>query len=270
MRLLFLVLIGLSTSSIQADQSEKVSLLQPGTKAPTFSLPTIDGDRVSLRTFCGDTLNKPLINPFHHIVILSFWATYCEPCKKEIPELMNLAQNHSNDSVKIFCISIDKEGASKVSPVVAERKYTLPILLDPYCKTAQRYGVTSLPALFVVGPLGDIYYSSSGYYEDEPVDKKIDSIISQIRLKMNTSDPMVSLVNTNKTDSLSPEKQVKLVAGSKWISPKLRWEAIVKVECGIPVVSIADSLGVQPDEIRKWFTELKKAATVLWDSTKSQ
>jgi peroxiredoxin len=266
----FLILIGFCVGCIQADQSEKVTLLQPGTKAPTFSLPTIDGDRVSLRTFCGDTLNKPHINPFRHIVVLSFWATYCEPCKKEIPELMNLAQNHTSDSIKIFCISIDKEGASKVGPTVAERKYTLPVLLDPYCKTAERYGVTSLPALFVISPLGDIFYSSSGYNENEPVDKKIDSIISQIRVKTINSDTAVSLVNTNNKDSISSGQNDNRATVSKWISPKTRWEAIVNVECGIPVASIADSLGINQDEIRKWFTELKKAATVLWDSTKSQ
>jgi peroxiredoxin len=258
-------MMGLFVFSILAEPAETVSLLQPGVKAPTFSLPTIDGERISLRTFCGDTLNKPHVNSFRHIVILSFWATYCEPCKKEIPELMNLAQSHSSDSIKFFCISIDKEGASKVEPVVSERKYTLPVLLDPYCKTAQRYGVSSLPALFVIGPLGDIYYSSSGYNESTQIGQKIEALISQIR-----NDTMNTGSSATESDSSSSIKDVSREVLPKWISPKSRWEAIVKVECGMPVTSIADSLGVQPDEIRKWFTELKKAATDLWDSTKTQ
>lgn len=263
------LILCLSAMYLQAGQPDKVSILPAGTVAPTFSLPTIDGERISLRTWCGDTLNKPLFNPFRHIVILSFWATYCEPCKKEIPELASIAQQHSSDSVKIFCISIDKEGASKVGPVVAERKYTLPVLLDPYCKTAERYGVSSLPALFVIDPRGTISYSTSGYNDNESLSQKIDSLISQIRQNKerpasSTSDTISAIQKTG-----TSQDSGKSVA-QKRITPKERWDAIVRVECGVPVESIADSLGVQPAEIRKWFTELKTAATSLWDSTKTR
>jgi peroxiredoxin len=259
----------LSAIYLQAAQPEKVNVLSAGTIAPTFSLPTIDGERISLRTWCGDTLNKPLFNPFRHIVILSFWATYCEPCKKEIPELASIAQKHSTDSVKIFCISIDKEGASKVGPVVTERKYTLPALLDPYCKTAERYGVSSLPALFVIDPMGTISYSTSGYNENESLSQKIDSIISQIRQnKPQPATPAKDSTISVKT-SVSGRDTGKHVT-QKFVTPKERWDAIVRVECGVPVEAIADSLGVQPAEIRKWFTELKTAATTLWDSTKTR
>ncbi len=262
-----LLILCLSAMYLQAAQPEKTTVLPAGTAAPTFSLPTFDGDRVSLRTWCGDTLNKLHINPFRHVVILSFWATYCEPCKKEIPELTAIAQKHSTDSVKIFCISIDKEGASKVGPVVTERKYTLPVLLDPYCKTAERYGVSSLPALFVIDPMGNIRYSSSGYNENESLSQKIDSLISQIR--QNKPNPVLSAKDTTAAamTPVSSRDSGKSVA-QKWISPKVRWDAIVRVECGVPVKNIADSLGVQPDEIRQWFTDLKKAATALWDTTK--
>jgi peroxiredoxin len=265
----FHLVLCLAVIYLQAAQSDKITILQAGTKAPTFSLPTLDGERVALRTYCGDTLNKPQINPFRHIVILSFWATYCEPCKKEIPELMTIAQKYSADSVKIFCISIDKEGASKVSPVVTERKYTLPVLLDPYCKTAERYGVTSLPALFVIDPLGNISYSSSGYNENESLSPKIDSLIDQIRQKKG--NPVLSAEDTTTAVKTTvPSRDSEKSGTQKWITPKERWEAIVKVECGVPVETIADSLGVQPAEIRKWFTELKTVATSLWDSTKTR
>ncbi|HEX2958631.1 MAG TPA: TlpA disulfide reductase family protein [Chitinispirillaceae bacterium] len=263
------VILCLSAIYLQAGQSDKMSLLQPGVKAPTFSLPALDGERVSLRTYCGDTLNKPHINPFRHIVILSFWATYCEPCKKEIPELIQCAQKYTNDSIKIFCISIDKEGAAKVGPVVNERKYTLPVLLDPYCKTAERYGVSSLPALFVIDPMGNICYSSAGYNENESVTRKIDSLISQIR----QSDKIHETTTNNSTDSVMPivpEQDTGKNVAQKWICPKERWDAVIKVECGVPVATIADSLGVPQGEIRKWFTDLKQAATSLWDSTKTR
>jgi peroxiredoxin len=161
-----------------ADESK---LLQPGTPAPSFSLPSLDGSRVMLNVWCGQTLAKPYLNKIRHVVIVSYWATYCKPCQKEIPELMKFMEKHTADSVKIFCISIDKEGATKVKPFVVEKNYTVPVLLDPYQKTAERYGVKSLPALFVVGPDGVIRFSSLGFEEGTSLVDKLESILTSIR-----------------------------------------------------------------------------------------
>ena len=157
------------------------ALLPPGSAAPTFSLPALNGDRVSLRVFCGDTLIKPHINSVRQVVVLSFWATYCKPCQKEMPELMRFSKKHKDDSVKVFCISIDKEGASLVSPFIKEKGYSIPVLLDPYRKTAQRYGVEALPALFVIDPYGKIAFSAIGYDGSEPLDVKLERIVLEVR-----------------------------------------------------------------------------------------
>ena len=239
--------------------SEAVDIIQPGSPAPIFSLPSINGKRISLRTYCGDTLSKPYINSIKHIVVISFWATYCEPCRKEIPELTKFAEKHRGDSVVVLCLSIDKEGSSIVSPVVRKRNYTLPVLLDPYLQTAKHYGVTSLPALFVIKPDGTVFYSSTGYDEQEPLDNKLENLVRNIREQTNPG--------TVQKDSITEVVEKSILAVR--ITPKTRWDAIVKAECGAPVSEIADSLGVAPDEIRKWFTDLKRAAVELWDTTKN-
>ncbi|NLE02254.1 MAG: TlpA family protein disulfide reductase [Fibrobacter sp.] len=226
-------------------------LLSPITIAPTFSLPDLQGDRVSLRYYCGDTLQKPHLNNTRHFVILSFWATYCVPCQKEIPELMQFAENHKGDSIKIFLISIDKEGAEIVAPFIKEKGYTLPVLLDPYRKTAERYGVNSVPSLFVIDPYGFIQYSAAGYYGNVSLDKKLDWIIQDIRSGYSSSN--------TKVKSIKAAPQMK-------ISADKRWDAIWKVECGNPVAEIANLLHITPEELASWRIELKKAAFSLWDS----
>ena len=77
------------------------TILRPGVRAPSFSMLTLDGSRVALNELCGDTLLKPYTNKVHNTVILSFWATYCLPCQKEIPELQKFMANHTKDSIKL-------------------------------------------------------------------------------------------------------------------------------------------------------------------------
>ena len=248
-------------SALYASES---NLLPTGTMAPTFSLPTPEGDRISLRTYCGDTLQKPHINSVRHLVILNFWATYCVPCQKEIPELMRFAEKHAGDSLKIFCINIDKEGASLVSPFIQEKGYTLPVLLDPYRKTAERYGVKALPALFVLDPFGIIRFASVGFDETVSLDEKLENIISDIRAGRTVNEKAVS-----NSESVSVESETA-VSRVVWVTPKARWDAIVKVECGPPVSEVAASLEVSTEEIRTWFADLKNAAFSLWDSSEVQ
>jgi peroxiredoxin len=112
---------------------------------------------------------------------LSFWATYCLPCQKEIPELQKFMTNHTKDSIKLFCVSIDKEGADIVAPFVTKRDYTVPVLLDRYAKTAGRYGVKHLPALFVVDTHGIIRYSSTGYDDKVKLREKLEGLIRSIK-----------------------------------------------------------------------------------------
>ena len=257
MPLHLLVILFFIIGTLQAEPPEN-SLLQPGTAAPTFSLPSLSHGRQNLRAFCGDTLFKPHINKTRHIVVISFWATYCKPCQREIPELMKFAEKHKDDSIKVFCISIDKEGAAAAGPFANKHKYTLPILLDPYHKTAGRYGVTALPVLFVIDERGVIKYASLGYDEKTPVDRKLETIITSIRT--GTALPAAdTAAKAETTVAETPEKKATP------ITPKNRWDAIVAVECGMELKHLSDSLGVQAEEIKKWYADLKKAAISLWE-----
>jgi len=255
---------------VNGEAQQKVELLKPQTAAPTFSLPSLNGDRISLRTYCGDTLLKSYVNKIHYTVVLSFWATYCIPCRKEIPELMKFQEKHSTDSIKVLCLNIDKEGASVVEPFVKKEGYTLPVLLDPYKKTAERYGVTQLPALFVIDPHGTIQYSSIGYDEKSTLDGKLEQIIADIKSgnKVSVSSSVHLGSSVSVKDDTAGEKTPPELKSKAPIKPEQRWRAVVSVECGNPVEKVADSLGVKPEDVRKWYEDIKKEAISLWGSGK--
>ena len=251
---------------------DSTSILQPSTAAPTFSLPAAGHDRVSLRYYCGDTLQKPHLNATRHIIVLSFWATYCKPCKKELPELMKFASRHTTDSIKVFAVSIDKEAAAIVGPYIKENNLTLTVLLDPYKKTAERYGVKSLPALFVIDRRGVIRYSSVGYNENEPLDTKLETIITDICSGRTVSVQQASVngeaVSVDSTGRQPAGTAVSsgTVPSPQPITAKDRWNAIVAVECGMALDKLADSLAVAPQEIKRWYGDLKNAAIKLWQN----
>jgi peroxiredoxin len=253
---------------ISAEQSRKILL--PGSVAPSFSLPSLSGERISLSVYCGETLSKPYVNKIRHIVIVSFWATYCKPCQKELPEIQSFIEENKKDNIIAFCISIDKDGASVVEPFVKERKYNLPILLDPYKKTSERYGVSSLPALFVIDTMGVIRYSSTGYNEKISLKDKLKKIVKAIKegsiidIKEDAEAVSVPL------DTFSGVSQTK--AAIPQITPHQKWKAIARVECGEPLDKVAASINVSSEELQLWYNELKKAAIAIWekDTVKSK
>ncbi|MBD3391385.1 MAG: redoxin domain-containing protein, partial [Chitinivibrionales bacterium] len=153
------------------------------------SMPLLSGARFSLNDWCGDTLRRPYVNKKRHVVVLSFWATYCVPCRKEIPELMQFAKRHEKHPVKVVCVSIDKEGADIVRPHVRQEEYTLPVALDMYKRTARKYGVKVIPALVVIGPRGYVWHSSVGFDDKEDLGKKLERVLLMIRRGENAGRP---------------------------------------------------------------------------------
>jgi len=252
-----------STAPAETAKKES-SLIKPGDEAPSFSLPSLDGNREALRVWTGDKLSKPHVNDEKHLVILSFWATYCKPCKKEIPELMAFAKKHKEKKIKIFLISIDKEGAEIVKPFIEKNKYTLPVLLDPYSRTAERYGVRSVPALFVIGPDGNVGYSATGFSEDTDLVALLDKIAGDL-LAGKKVGPGESHVIGEAVDVEESDSSAVVTSKSQDLGAKVRWQAIVRVECGESLDAVAEDLGVTSEQIRLWYKELKKTLLDLWE-----
>jgi peroxiredoxin len=93
-----------------------------------------------------------------HVVLVNFWATWCPPCRKEMPDLQALYDKYKDQGFVV--LSISDEDAAKVSPFIAERKITYPVLLDPGHKVNDAFIVEGIPKSFVYDREGKLVAQS--------------------------------------------------------------------------------------------------------------
>ncbi|MBC8285521.1 MAG: TlpA family protein disulfide reductase [Nitrospinae bacterium] len=118
--------------------------VKEGVDAPNFSLKTLDGKEVNLSDYRGKH------------VLVNFWATWCGPCKIEMPSLEALHQRFKDKNFALLAISNDMFGATIVKPFVKAHKINFTILLDQRLKASNAFGVVSLPSTFMIDPQGKI------------------------------------------------------------------------------------------------------------------
>ena len=92
------------------------------------------------------------------VVLLNFWATWCPPCRKEMPDLESLYEQFKDQGLVILAIS--DEDAGKVRPFIAEHKVTYPILLDPGRKVNELFQIEGIPKTFVYDRAGKLVAQS--------------------------------------------------------------------------------------------------------------
>ena len=92
------------------------------------------------------------------VVVLNFWATWCPPCRKEMPDLETLYQQFKDQGLVILAIS--DEDAGKVRPFIAQQKVTYPILLDPGRKVNELFQIEGIPKTFVYDRNGKLVAQS--------------------------------------------------------------------------------------------------------------
>jgi peroxiredoxin len=100
-----------------------------------FTLSDLQGKRWHLRDLQGK------------VVLVNFWATWCPPCRKEMPDLEALYDKYKEQGLVV--LSISDEEIAKVSPFIAERKISYPVLIDPGRKVAEEFIVDGIPKSFV-------------------------------------------------------------------------------------------------------------------------
>ena len=118
--------------------------------AQDFSLPTLRGDYLKLSDYRGK------------VVFLNIWATWCPPCRDEMPSMESLYQKLKGRDFELLAVSIDREGEKVVRPFAAKYGLTFPVLLDPDSKTYRLYGLTGVPESFVVDKNGVVIHKVIG------------------------------------------------------------------------------------------------------------
>lgn len=131
-----------------------------GRTAPDFVLPDLDGRQVNASSMHG------------LVVVLDFWATWCGPCKRELPIVQKIAEDYKSQGVQVWGISQDEE-PSTVKKWMSDNGMEFRTLIDPDAKTAEQYEVKGIPALVVVGRSGKIV----SYYEGNQSEQSLRSAI---------------------------------------------------------------------------------------------
>ena len=115
-----------------------------GAIAPDFTLKDLSGHELRLSDLKGK------------VVLLNFWATWCPPCRKEVPSLVSLNSQMSGKAFQMVTVSIDEGGKQAIEEFFASAGVTLPVLLDTDRNISKLYGTTGVPETFIVNQRGAI------------------------------------------------------------------------------------------------------------------
>ena len=118
--------------------------------AEDFTLASLDGPQASLSSYKGK------------VVLLSFWATWCGPCKQELPSIEALYDKLSSRGLVVVAVDLGEEKA-KVSQFVKSNKLTFPVLLDGSVAVGSAYGANSIPTNYLLDRSGRIIARMVGY-----------------------------------------------------------------------------------------------------------
>jgi thiol-disulfide isomerase/thioredoxin len=146
----------------------------PPPDAPNITFKGLDGDNVSLASLKGK------------VVVINFWATWCDPCREEIPWMIGFQQKYADKGFTMLGVAMDDEGKSVVEPFVHTTKFDVdgrqmtmnyPIVLGNDDITAKFGGLFGLPTSIVISRDGKIRKKYIGLVGRDELEKEIDSLL---------------------------------------------------------------------------------------------
>ncbi|MCR8847855.1 redoxin domain-containing protein [Rossellomorea sp. SC111] len=147
------------------DLSDAKQGLTKGDTAPDFALTTLDGEEVKLSDYQGKK------------VILNFWATWCPPCKAEMPHMEQYYEkNAKKENVEILAVNLTSQddGKKAVQQFVDGYELTFPILLDEKGDLGSEYRAFTIPTTYMIDTKGHIQHKIVGPMNEEMMGKMVE------------------------------------------------------------------------------------------------
>jgi len=145
-----------------------IQKINPPVKAKDFTLEDLEVSAVSLKNFQGN------------VVFLNFWATWCPPCRVEMPAMEKLWQKFKQEDFVILAVDL-RERKEKINSFVKTNGYTFPVLLDSMGAVANTYGIRAIPTTYLLDPEGRIVGKALGARDWASADafKLIEQLLSK-------------------------------------------------------------------------------------------
>ncbi|RMF03555.1 MAG: alkyl hydroperoxide reductase [Chloroflexi bacterium] len=139
-------------------------LPQKGQTAPDFSLMSLDGAPVKLSDYSGQ------------VVLVNTWATWCPPCKAEMPTIHNYYQAHKDEGFVVLAVN-SQETSGTVSSFIEANQFTFPVLLDSAGQMEDQYSIRALPTSLVIDRNGVIQYIHTGEISNDQLELVINPLL---------------------------------------------------------------------------------------------
>ena len=137
--------------------------------APDFVLRTLDGKTVQLSEFRGKK-----------VVLINFWATWCPPCRLEMPTMQQIYSEYKVKGFEILAVNIEPDAKQAIRDFVKELRLTFPIALDPDMKVARKFRVIGLPVSVLIDRQGIVRAKEIGYHDwtDKASRKRVEGLLN--------------------------------------------------------------------------------------------
>lgn len=152
---------------IASEDEASLKPLDTRKPAPTFELKDANGAKVTLADYKGK------------VVLLNFWATWCVPCKAEIPWFQEFDKNFKDKGFAVLGVSLDEEGWNTVKPYVEERKITYRMVIGSEEVSTLYGGIESLPTTFMIDKDGKIAAIHTGLVSKATYQKQLESLLTE-------------------------------------------------------------------------------------------
>jgi peroxiredoxin len=134
-------------------------------KAPNFRLKSQDGKIVELAKLKGK------------VVVVNFWATWCGPCRKEIPGFLEVYKQYKDKGLEIVGVSLDQEGWEVVKPYVDQSKMSYPVVVGDGALAEAYGGINAIPATFIIDKKGNVAKRHVGYLSKSEFENVVKSLL---------------------------------------------------------------------------------------------
>ena len=136
-------------------------------KAPDFNLKDQYGVTHSLENYKGK------------VIFLNFWATWCPPCKKEMPDVESIYKEYGENKKDVVILGVNSEKENEVKKFLKDKGYTFPTVIDENSEVMRKYFIQAFPTSFVIDKEGNVYGYAMGGLTKEQIKQIIEEVLKK-------------------------------------------------------------------------------------------